>query len=74
MDNLSSRSGWTCPTGHDHSQQWVQDQRITPFDDPEVQAMSLISWALKDLDLAARIRVLDWVEARFADPTPGESA
>jgi hypothetical protein len=73
MNNFSSGSGWTCPTGHDHSQQWVQEP-ITPFDDPEVQAMSLISRALKDLDLAARIRVLDWAEGRFADPTPGEPA
>ena len=83
MNNFSSGSGWTCAicgvwvasgADHDHSQHWVQDQRITAFDDPEVQAMSLVYQALKDLSPEAQERVLDWatmkVDSQNTPPRP----
>ena len=82
MNNFSSGSGWTCATcgvwrargtnHHHETPQVVQD--ITAFDDPEVQAMSLVYQALKDLSPEAQVRVLDWatmkVDSQNTHPRP----
>jgi hypothetical protein len=41
--------------------------------DPEVRAMALIAKALEPLDTEARVRVLDWAWARFAEVDPTAS-
>jgi hypothetical protein len=43
------------------------------YDDPEIQAMSLLASILEPLDKDARNRVIDWAMMRFGDdPIGGE--
>ena len=42
--------------------------RRTGTDDPELSAMSTIRGALEPLDEATRMRVLQWLFARYAPP------
>jgi hypothetical protein len=60
-----------CPCGCHHpihdSDGVVPENFIVPaqtYDDPEIQAMSVVYSALKGLDYEAQERVLDWVTRR----------